>query len=177
MTAVLLDTCVLIDLLRGRDDAFRAVAAEKRKPCFCPVSLTEILAGARSQKEERAIDDLVSTLDCCPLGTQAFRRAGEFLRHYHSSHALDLPDALIAAAAEAQGLRTALRGAGHDVLAVEMEGAAVAQVCLDYGVPFAAVRTISDRADDAAHGDFALFVQTVASRYADHMVQTFLQKL
>jgi len=64
-----------------------------------------------------------------------------------------------------------------DVLAVEMEGAAVAQVCLDYGVPFAAVRTISDRADDAAHGDFALFVQTVASRYADHMVQTFLQKL
>ena len=40
-----------------------------------------------------------------------------------------------------------------------------------------AVRTISDRADDAAHGDFALFVQTVASRYADHMVQTFLQKL
>ena len=33
------------------------------------------------------------------------------------------------------------------------------------------------RADDAAHGDFALFVQTVASRYADHMVQTFLQKL
>ena len=40
-----------------------------------------------------------------------------------------------------------------------------------------AVRTISDRADDAAHGDFALFVQTVASRYAEHMVQTLLQKL
>jgi 5'-methylthioadenosine/S-adenosylhomocysteine nucleosidase len=47
----------------------------------------------------------------------------------------------------------------HDALAVEMEGAAVAQVCHDYGVPFAAVRTISDRADDAAHGDFPQFVQ------------------
>ena len=86
-------------------------------------------------------------------------------------------DRFVSAAHESDRLRTALREAGHDVLAVEMEGAAVAQVCLDYGVPFAAVRTISDRADDAAHGDFALFVQTVASRYADHMVQTFLQKL
>ncbi|MBT9511902.1 MAG: 5'-methylthioadenosine/adenosylhomocysteine nucleosidase [Acidovorax sp.] len=86
-------------------------------------------------------------------------------------------DRFVSAAAESQQLRAALQGAGHDVLAVEMEGAAVAQVCHDYGVPFAAVRTISDRADDTAHGDFALFVQTVASRYAEHMVQTLLRML
>ncbi|OYZ42337.1 MAG: 5'-methylthioadenosine/S-adenosylhomocysteine nucleosidase, partial [Acidovorax sp. 16-64-162] len=60
-------------------------------------------------------------------------------------------DRFVSAAHESDRLRTALREAGHDVLAVEMEGAAVAQVCLDYGVPFAAVRTISDRADAAAH--------------------------
>lgn len=53
-----------------------------------------------------------------------------------------------------------------DALAVEMEGAAVAQVCHDYGVPFAAVRTISDRADDSAHVDFTRFVQAVASHYS-----------
>ena len=86
-------------------------------------------------------------------------------------------DRFVSAADEAHRLRTTLRDAGHDVLAVEMEGAAVAQVCHDYGLPFAAVRTISDRADDAAHGDFAQFVQTVASRYAEHMVLSFLQKL
>ena len=86
-------------------------------------------------------------------------------------------DRFVSTAAESTQLRAALRSAGHDVLAVEMEGAAVAQVCQDYGLPFAAVRTISDRADDTAHGDFALFVQTVASRYAEHMVQTLLQKL
>jgi hypothetical protein len=49
-----------------------------------------------------------------------------------------------------------------------MEGAAIAQVCHDYGVPFAAVRTVSDRADDAAHGDFLQFVQDVASRTRRH---------
>ena len=74
-------------------------------------------------------------------------------------------------------LRAPLLAAGHDVLAVEMEGAAVAQVCLDYGVPFAAMRTISDRADATAHVDFAHFIQNVASRYADHIVHGFLRSL
>ena len=86
-------------------------------------------------------------------------------------------DRFVSTAHESERLRTALRDAGHDVLAVEMEGAAVAQVCHDYGLPFAAVRTISDRADDEAHGDFSQFVQTEASRYAEHMVLSFLQKL
>jgi adenosylhomocysteine nucleosidase len=58
-----------------------------------------------------------------------------------------------------------------------MEGAAVAQVCHDYGVPFAAVRTISDRADDTAHVDFNAFVQDTASRYALVMVQGLLLRL
>jgi adenosylhomocysteine nucleosidase len=86
-------------------------------------------------------------------------------------------DRFVSAADEAHRLRTTLHDAGHNVLAVEMEGAAVAQVCHDYGIPFAAVRTISDRADDTAHVDFPLFVQTVASRYAEHMVLALMQKL
>ena len=71
----------------------------------------------------------------------------------------------------------ALGAAGHQVLAVEMEGAAVAQVCRDYGLPFAAVRTISDRADDSAHVDFPHFVRHVASRYADHIIQGLLRAM
>lgn len=74
-------------------------------------------------------------------------------------------------------LRSELQAAGHDVLAVEMEGAAVAQACFDYGVPFAAMRTISDRADDSAHVDFSTFVRTVASRYAQQVVSDFLRQL
>ncbi|MCA0324168.1 MAG: 5'-methylthioadenosine/adenosylhomocysteine nucleosidase [Proteobacteria bacterium] len=59
-----------------------------------------------------------------------------------------------------------LRGAMPDALAVEMEGAAVAQVCDDYGLPFAALRTLSDRADDDASVDFMRFIERVASRYS-----------
>ena len=83
-------------------------------------------------------------------------------------------DQFIVSAAGSQLLRTELLEAGHHALAVEMEGAAVAQVCADYGLAFAAVRTISDRADDSAHVDFPAFVSSVASRYAQRIIEQYL---
>ena len=83
-------------------------------------------------------------------------------------------DRFVSGADESVALRAALAHAGHEVLAVEMEGAAVAQVCHDYGIAFAAVRTISDRADDSAHVDFPSFVDQVASRYARAMIKKLL---
>jgi adenosylhomocysteine nucleosidase len=76
---------------------------------------------------------------------------------------------------ETRSIVAALQAQGHEPLAVEMEGAAVAQVCLDYGLPFAAVRTISDRADDSAHLDFTVFVRDVASVYAQRIVTALLR--
>ena len=86
-------------------------------------------------------------------------------------------DRFVSNAIESNDLRTTLQAAGHEVLAVEMEGAAVAQVCHDYAVPFAAVRTISDRADDSAHVDFPSFIDQVASRYAQAIIERFLKAL
>ncbi len=86
-------------------------------------------------------------------------------------------DRFVSGAAEARGLRSALKQGGHEALAVEMEGAAVAQVCFDYGIPFAAVRTISDRADDTAHVDFSVFVKDVASLYAQAIVSELMKLL
>ena len=86
-------------------------------------------------------------------------------------------DRFVTCSEVARALREPLVAAGHNVLAVEMEGAAVAQVCLDYRLPFAAVRTVSDRADATAHVDFPVFMQKVASRYAERIVQEFLEIL
>ncbi len=61
------------------------------------------------------------------------------------------------------------------LLAVEMEGAAVAQVCFELGVPFAVIRTISDNANEDAATDFLRFVKSVAARYAFHIVRRFCQ--
>ncbi len=86
-------------------------------------------------------------------------------------------DRFVATAQASRELRHALRDQNMDALAVEMEGAAVAQVCHDYGVPFAAVRTISDRADDTAHIDFPQFIDTIAATYAQHILDRFLRAL
>lgn len=75
-------------------------------------------------------------------------------------------DRFVSGAAESAALRASLLAAGHAALAVEMEGAAIAQVCADYGLPFAAMRSISDKADDTAHVDFPAFVQQIARNYA-----------
>lgn len=79
-------------------------------------------------------------------------------------------DRFVSTAAESRALRAAL----PDALAVEMEGAAVAQVCHDFARPFAVVRTVSDRADDDAHLDFARFVDEVAAEHARAIVRALL---
>jgi adenosylhomocysteine nucleosidase len=79
-------------------------------------------------------------------------------------------DRFVSTTAESDALRREL----PEALAVEMEGAAFAQVCLDFRVPLAVVRTISDRADDAAHVDFPRFLREVASRYSAAIVEGLL---
>ena len=80
-------------------------------------------------------------------------------------------DRFVASAAASAELRALL----PDALAVEMEGAAVAQACADFRRPFAVLRTISDRADDNAHVDFTRFIDEVASVYTRAIVEDWLQ--
>ena len=79
-------------------------------------------------------------------------------------------DRFVATTAES----TALQHELPQALAVEMEGAAFAQVCHDFGVPLAVVRTISDRADDAAHVDFPRFLREVASKYSGGIIGSMM---
>lgn len=59
-------------------------------------------------------------------------------------------------------------------LCVEMEGAAVAQVCDENNIPFTIIRTISDAADDHSVKDFQAFIKNIASRYSVGIVKNLL---
>ncbi|MDJ0664735.1 MAG: 5'-methylthioadenosine/adenosylhomocysteine nucleosidase [Acidimicrobiia bacterium] len=72
---------------------------------------------------------------------------------------------------------TSLRQSLPEVLAVEMEGAAVAQVCAERRVPFAVFRSISDRADHHADIDFTAYVETVAAPLTAAVITRFLGRL
>lgn len=105
------------------------------------------------------------------LGHEAMTSFGLKLPKLHQGLLIS-GDRFVSTTAESQKLQ-------HDLpqaLAVEMESAAFAQVCHDYGIPFAAVRTISDRADDDATVDFNRFLSEVASHYSASIVDKWLSR-
>ena len=57
---------------------------------------------------------------------------------------------------------------------VEMEGAAVAQVCHEHDIPFSIFRIISDGADDGADIDFQAFVKEIATVYSHGILELAL---
>ena len=71
--------------------------------------------------------------------------------------------------------RNEILGLLPDVLCVEMEGAAVAQVCLEFGTPFTVIRTISDSANHNARVDFGKFIVEVANAYSRAIISEIMR--
>jgi len=68
-----------------------------------------------------------------------------------------------------------LRGRLPDTTCVEMEGAAAAQVCAAFGVPYGVVRVISDGADEQAAHDFPRFIHNIARHYSAGLLARFVR--
>ena len=64
----------------------------------------------------------------------------------------------------------------HDAYACEMEGAAVAVVCIKYRVPFVVIRALSDKADGNAHESYENFGD-IAANNSSRIVIKLLQSL
>lgn len=79
-------------------------------------------------------------------------------------------DRFFSSAGEVQELRRRL----PQVCCVEMEGAAAAQVCDEYCIPFAVVRTISDSADENSVHDFPRFARAIAAHYSAGILARFV---
>lgn len=134
--------------------------------------ITELPADAvLAQVLQEAADDAVTWLPKL-LDAQTLSSLG---LHRPSVHRglLVSGDRFVSTENESQNLRDILPTA----LAVDMESAAVAQVCHDFGVGFAAVRTISDRADGQAHIDFPRFLEQVARLYSARIIRKALNLL
>lgn len=64
-----------------------------------------------------------------------------------------------------------IRGHFKDALVTEMEGAAVAQTCYQFNVPFVVIRAVSDVADEEAAGSFDEFIEKVGKKSAETVIQ------
>lgn len=106
LTGVILDTDIIIEALRRREPVvgqLRALMVSGTHLYTTPVSLAEILAGIRPG-EAGTTGNYLARLGEIRLDAAIGRQAGAYLAHYARSHRLELPDALIAAAAVLTGL-------------------------------------------------------------------------
>jgi len=116
MGAVLLDTTVLIDLLRGRPDAIERLRAVRRAGDTlhaCAVNVEEVARGLRPG-EEAGARQLFAGLRLLPLGEREGWRAGTWRRSFAAAgRTLSQADCLIASAAVEAGARVATGNPGH----------------------------------------------------------------
>lgn len=110
MASVLLDTTVVIDLLRGRPEAARRLRALRDagdRAYVCAVNVEETARGLRPADEEPA-RRLFAALRIAPLGEPEGWQAGEWRRRFAAQgRTLAQADCLVAAAAVAIRARLA----------------------------------------------------------------------
>jgi predicted nucleic acid-binding protein len=111
--SVLLDTSILVDLLRGKPAALAFVGGLAKPPSLSVVTVAELRAGQRSAREAVTIDQLVGSYAIHDASLAVAERAGAYLRQYRKSHQLDMADILIAATAAHHGLALATLNLKH----------------------------------------------------------------
>ena len=109
---VLVDTNIIIEFLRGHSSAAVWFDALDGRPAISAISVLELYAGARGQRDERDIVAVRQKLTCLPIDEEIGERAGSIMRHFHKSHGIDIPDAIIAMFRRAPRRRRASRRRG-----------------------------------------------------------------
>jgi tRNA(fMet)-specific endonuclease VapC len=96
---IVADTDVLIDFLQGKApaDAHVGRELERGRLATTTVNRFELLAGARSARQRRLIQQLLAALPCLPLDSEAADRAAEVRRSLErSGSGIGMGDSLIA---------------------------------------------------------------------------------
>ena len=105
MNGILLDTTVLIDLLRGDERAsnFIDTTRDSDTPiAISVISAMELVAGCRNNHEVAAVKALVTDFDLVHTYSAISAEAYNLMLRFSKSHGLTIPDALIAATAIVQ---------------------------------------------------------------------------
>lgn len=105
-TLVLVDTDVLIDVLRGYAPAVSFLRDYSERIIVSAIVVAELYAGVRGAKDEAeqtALENLLELFRTVPVRGDIARLGGLYFRDYGPSHGVSLPDALVAATAVLEG--------------------------------------------------------------------------
>lgn len=101
---ILIDTCAWIDFLRSGTGTLGDLveqALAQDAALLCGVMVSELLQGAKGEKEKRQLEFLFSSVECLPIEQNDWLAAGNALQALRQGGiTLPLTDALIAAVAK-----------------------------------------------------------------------------
>lgn len=101
MPLLILDTDILIDVLRGDANAilFLQTKSQQFQLAISAVTQMELMVGCRNKTELQALDKFLQRFQLLKVMESISDRATDLLRQYRLSHGLLIPDAVIAATA------------------------------------------------------------------------------
>jgi|TARA_Y100000294_G_scaffold165955_1_gene173929 hypothetical protein len=97
---ILIDTDVLIDYLRAKENAVAFLESQPRSMSISSITVAELYAGVRDGKERIILDDFIEAFEILPLTTEVAQKGGIYRRDFGKSHGVGLADAIIAATTE-----------------------------------------------------------------------------
>ncbi|CAG0935411.1 Ribonuclease VapC10 [Thermoflexales bacterium] len=97
---LLIDTDVLIDYLRNRQEAVAYLESATEPLLISVVTIAELYAGVQEGSERTKLDVFITAFEIASLDLAIAIVGGLHRRQYHKSHNVSLADALIAATAE-----------------------------------------------------------------------------
>ena len=100
--AILVDTDVMIDYLRGHERAIALIREYADRIVLSPIVVAELYAGVKGADEEAILDELVSLFRVVEVTSGIARAGGFFKRDYGRSHGVSLADAILAATAQSE---------------------------------------------------------------------------
>jgi len=100
--AILPDTDVLIDFLRGNGKAVAFVGTHNARIILSSIVVAELYGGVKGDAEQATLDDFVSLFRVVPITAEIGKAAGLYKRDYGKSHGIGLADAVLAATAQAE---------------------------------------------------------------------------
>jgi len=109
---ILLDSCIVIDCLRGRQPAVDYLQSLSEPPALSVVTIMEIFAGMHKSEESRFLA-VVNNSTTINIDFEISKASGILLKTYRRSHNLDPPDALIAATVLTHNLELATFNLKH----------------------------------------------------------------
>jgi len=109
---IVLDTTVLIDLLRGNPAALDYLRSLTDVPACSEVTRVEVMRGIR-HRERDATEALMRTVRWIGVDEQVARRAGTLGRTWRRSHLIATADLIIAATAQELGADLATSNTRH----------------------------------------------------------------